>query len=194
MKLFRWIEIGRDYLVEKSRGLKEGQIDSRWYELPVIDKKKTCQRQNKKSWQHHGNLDKWMEWKGAASGHGRIEVESAWDTIRWAQCDSRNAGHKNADDDKQDEISFSEIHILWSILSTVFRDIFKTPLFAQAPRQALLLYAGFILKMLNLFLWFIPPTARSPPSVNLFTNIVTFFGFFLINRRVRRDHRDHDDY
>jgi hypothetical protein len=27
-------------------GLKEGQIDSGRYELPVSDKKKTCQRQN----------------------------------------------------------------------------------------------------------------------------------------------------
>ena len=41
--------MGGDYLVGKSRRLKEGQIDSRWYELPVPDKEKTCQRQNKKS-------------------------------------------------------------------------------------------------------------------------------------------------
>jgi len=39
----------RDFLVGKSRGLKEGQIDSQWYELPAPDKKKTCKRQNKKS-------------------------------------------------------------------------------------------------------------------------------------------------
>ena len=36
--------MGLDYLVGKSRGLKEGQIDSRWYELPVPDKKKTYKR------------------------------------------------------------------------------------------------------------------------------------------------------
>ncbi len=106
--------IGRDYLVGKSRGLKEGQIDSRWYELSVPDKKKTCQRQNKKSGQHHGNPDKWMVWKGAASVHGKIEI--ACDTIRWAPCDNRNAGHKNADGDKQDEIFFSEIHIYTIVL------------------------------------------------------------------------------
>ena len=106
------------HLVGKSRGLKEGQIDSGRYELLVLDKKKTCKRQNKKSWQHNGDLDKWMVWKGAASVHGRIKIEIAWDTIRWAQCDNRNAGHKNADDDKQDEIFFSEIHILRTIVLT----------------------------------------------------------------------------
>ena len=85
-----------------------------------------------------------MVWKGAASVHWRIEVEIAWDTIRWAQCDSRKAGHKNADDDKRDEIFFSEIHKLWAIESTVFRDFFKTPHLAQTRGQALLWYAGFI--------------------------------------------------
>ena len=100
--------MGRDYLVGKSRGLKEGQIDSRWYELPVPDKKKTCKRQNKKSWQYDNNLDKWVVWKGAASVHGWIEVESVWDTIRRAQCDSRDAGHKYADDDKQSKIFFTQ--------------------------------------------------------------------------------------
>jgi hypothetical protein len=94
--------------------------------LPVPDKKKTCQRQNKKSRQLNGDLEKWMVWKGAASVHGRIEVEIAWDTIRWALCDNRNAGRKNADDYKQDEIFFSDIHKLRSIVSTVFRDLFKS--------------------------------------------------------------------
>ena len=103
--------MGRDYLGGKSRGSKEGPIGSGRYELPVPDKKKTCKRQNKKSWQYNDNLDKWMVWKGAASVHGWIEVESVWDTIRWAQCDSRNAGHKNADDDKQNYIFFIDIHI-----------------------------------------------------------------------------------
>jgi hypothetical protein len=50
--------MGREYLVEKSRRLKEGQIDSGRYELPVPDKKKTCQRQNKKSRQLNGDLEK----------------------------------------------------------------------------------------------------------------------------------------
>jgi hypothetical protein len=50
--------IGRDYLVGKSGGPKKGPIDTWWYELPVPDKKKTCKRQNKKSRQHNGNLDK----------------------------------------------------------------------------------------------------------------------------------------
>ena len=102
MKLFNWI--GRDYLVGKSRGLKEGPIDPGRYELPVPDKKKTCKRQNKKSRQHNGNLDKCVVCKWTASAHGRIEVGSTWDTIRRAQCDNRNAGQKNTDDDKQDEI------------------------------------------------------------------------------------------
>ena len=114
------------HLVGKSRGLKEGQIDSERYELLAPDKKKTCKRQNKKSWHPNGDLDKWMVWKGAASVHGRIEIETAWDTIIWAQCNNRNAGHKNADDDKQNEIFFGEIHILWSIVSTLFRDLFKS--------------------------------------------------------------------
>ena len=149
MKLLRWI--GCNHFVRKSRGPKEGPIDSGRHELPVPDKKKTYKRQNKKSWQPNGNLDKWMEWKRAASVHGRIEVGIAWDTIRWAHCDNRNAGHKNADDDKQDEIFFSEIHKLWTIVSTVFRDFFKTPHFAQAPSQALLLYAGFILQKFILY-------------------------------------------
>ena len=126
MKLLRWI--GRNYLVGKSRGPKEGPIDSGRHELPVPDKKKTYKRQNKKSWQPNGNLDKWMEWKRAASVHGRIEVGIVWDTIRWAHCDNRNAGHKNADDDKQDEIFFSEIHKLWTLVSTVFRDFSKRPI------------------------------------------------------------------
>jgi hypothetical protein len=103
---------GRDYLVGKPRGFEEGPIDSRWYELPVPDKKKTCKRQNKKRWQHNGNLDKWMECKGAASVHVGTEAEIAWDTIRWAHCDNRNAGHKNADDDWQDEIFSVKIHMI----------------------------------------------------------------------------------
>ena len=118
--------MGRDYLVGKSRGPKEGPIDSGRYELPVPDKKKTCKGQDKKSRQHNDNLDKRVERKGTASAHGRIEVGIAWDAIRWTQGDTRNAGHKNADDDKQDEMFFSDIHILWSIVSTVFRDLFKS--------------------------------------------------------------------
>jgi hypothetical protein len=50
--------IGRDYLVGKSRGSKEGPMGSRWYELPVPGKKKTCKGQDKKSRQHNDNLDK----------------------------------------------------------------------------------------------------------------------------------------
>ncbi len=121
--------MGRDYSVRKSRGLKEGQIDSGRYELPVPDKNKTCKRQNKKSWQHNGHLNKWMEWKGAASVHGRIKVGIAWDTIRRAQCDNRNAGHKKADEDNQDEMFFSDFHKLLSIVSTLFRNLFKMPPF-----------------------------------------------------------------
>ena len=162
--------MGRDYLGGKSRGSKEGPIGSGRYELPVPDKKKTCKRQNKKSWQYNDNLDKWMVWKGAASVHGWIEVESVWDTIRWAQCDSRNAGHKNADDDKQDEIFFSEIHILWSIVSTVFRGLFKTPLFAQALRQALLLSVWFIFS--KVFLLY--------PHCGIKSRILLFV-FFILN-------------
>ena len=117
--------MGLEYLVGTSRGLKKGRIDSGRYELPVPEKQQTCKGQNKKSRQHIGPLDKWMEWKGAVSVHGRIELEIAWDTIRRAQCDRRNAGRKNADDDKQDEIFFSDIHKLRSIVSTLFRDLFK---------------------------------------------------------------------
>jgi len=50
--------MGVDYSVGKSRGPIEGRIDSGRYELPVPDKKKACKGQNKKSRQHHGNLDK----------------------------------------------------------------------------------------------------------------------------------------
>jgi hypothetical protein len=50
--------MGRDYLAGKPRGLKEGPIGSRWYELPVPDKKKTYKGQNKKSGQHNNYLDK----------------------------------------------------------------------------------------------------------------------------------------
>ena len=139
MKLFRWI--GRDYSVGKTRGPKEGPIDSGLYELPVSENKKTCKGQNKKSGQHNGNLDKGMEWKGAASVHGRIEVGIAWSTIRRTHCDYRNAGHQNADDYKQDEMFFSNLHKSWSIVSTVFRNLFKTPFFAQASCQALHLYS-----------------------------------------------------
>jgi hypothetical protein len=48
----------RDYSEGKSRGLKKGPIDSWWYELPFPDKKKTCKKQNKKSGQPNGDLDK----------------------------------------------------------------------------------------------------------------------------------------
>jgi hypothetical protein len=68
--------------VGKSRGSKEGPITSRWYELPFLDKKKTCKGQNKKSRQHNNNLNKRMEGKGTASVHGRIEVGIARDTVR----------------------------------------------------------------------------------------------------------------
>jgi hypothetical protein len=47
--------------VGKTRGPKEGPIDSGLYELPVSENKKTCKGQNKKSGQHNGNLDKGME-------------------------------------------------------------------------------------------------------------------------------------
>ena len=104
--------MGRDYSVGKPRGPKEGPIDSERYELPAPDYKKTCKGQNEKGWQHKGNLDKWMECKGTASVYGRIELEIAWNTIRWAQVDNRNAGHKNANDDKQNKIFSSKIHIL----------------------------------------------------------------------------------
>ena len=57
-----------------------------------------------------------MVWKGAAGIHGRIEAKTVWDTIRWAQCDNRNAGHKNADDDKQDYIFPGKIHIIYTIV------------------------------------------------------------------------------
>jgi hypothetical protein len=103
--------IGRNYSEGKSRGSKEEPMGSRWYELPVPGNKKTCKGQDKKSRQHNDKLDKRMEWKGAAAVHGRIKVGIAWDTIRWTQCDNRNAGHKNADDDKQDKMFFSDSHI-----------------------------------------------------------------------------------
>ena len=35
-------------------------------------------------------------------------------------------GRKNADDDKQDEMFMSKIHKLWSIVPTVFRNLFKS--------------------------------------------------------------------
>jgi len=50
--------MGRDYSVGKSRGPKEGPIDSGWYELPVPDKKKTCKGQNKKSGHQNDDDDK----------------------------------------------------------------------------------------------------------------------------------------
>ncbi len=53
--------MGRHYPVGKSRGLKEGPIGSRWYELPVPDKKNTGKGQNKKSRQHIDHPDKRME-------------------------------------------------------------------------------------------------------------------------------------
>jgi hypothetical protein len=37
------------HLVGKSRGLNEGQMDFKRYEFLVLDKKKTCKRQKKKS-------------------------------------------------------------------------------------------------------------------------------------------------
>ena len=50
--------IDHHYLLGKSRGLQEGPVDSRWYELPVPDRKKTCKGQNSKNRQHRENLGK----------------------------------------------------------------------------------------------------------------------------------------
>jgi hypothetical protein len=41
--------MGVDYSAGKSRGFKEGPIDSRWYELAVSDMKKAGKGQYKKS-------------------------------------------------------------------------------------------------------------------------------------------------
>ena len=60
----------------------------------------------------------------------------AWDTISWARRDNRNAGQKDAGGDKDDDIFFSDIHSLWTIMSAVFRDFFKTLNFAQTLYQA----------------------------------------------------------
>jgi hypothetical protein len=53
--------IDHHYLVGKSRRLKEGPVGSRWYELPVPDRKKTCQGQNRKNRNYKENLGKRME-------------------------------------------------------------------------------------------------------------------------------------
>ena len=178
--------MGRDYLVGKSRRLKEGQIDSRWYELPVPDKEKTCKRQNKKSWHYNDNLDKWVVWKGAASVHGWIEVESVWDTIRWAQCDSRNAGHKNADNDKQDEIFFSEIHILWSIVRQCFETFPKVfPLYPHCGTKSRILYHSVILMHSAIFFnrRFLHQHSQSPTK-SMDYNFVPFCKLFAIGNRI----------
>jgi hypothetical protein len=41
--------MGCDFLMGKSGGLKKGQIAAGWYELPVLDQKKTGKGQNNKS-------------------------------------------------------------------------------------------------------------------------------------------------
>lgn len=120
-------------LLGKSRGLKKGPIDIWWCELNVPDKKTTCKRQRQKSRQHNDHVNKWMEWKEAASIHGRMELEIARNTIRWTHTDNRNTGCQNADDDKKKEIFFGDIHKWWPIVPTVFWGVFRTPVFVPIP-------------------------------------------------------------
>jgi hypothetical protein len=53
--------IDHHYLVGKSRGLQEGPVNSRWYEMPVADRKNTRKGQNPKNRKHKVNLGKGME-------------------------------------------------------------------------------------------------------------------------------------
>ena len=104
-----------DSMAETRRPIR-GPIGSGRYELPVPGNQQSCKRQNKKRRQHDDDFDKCIIWKGAVSFHGGIKCNIAWATIWRAKGDSRKAGHKNTDNEKQDLIFPGKIHRMYSIV------------------------------------------------------------------------------